>query len=79
MPHAALRELVDLAGLPQFDPDAVVISGSDPVFPTTSSRDCAPRSRLRHPGPVLRLAETLSRWARPPVPLDNDPPIWPAR
>jgi hypothetical protein len=28
---------------------------------------------------VVRLSETPSGWLRPPVPLDHDPPVWPAR
>ena len=38
-----------------------------------------PVGRLRHLGPVLRMAETAPRWARPSVPLGYNEPVWPTR
>jgi len=38
-----------------------------------------PVGRLRHLGPVLRMAETAPRWARPSVPLGYNEPVWPKR
>jgi hypothetical protein len=33
---------------------------------------------LRHLKPVLQMSDTPARWERPPVPLGNDPALWPA-
>jgi crotonobetainyl-CoA:carnitine CoA-transferase CaiB-like acyl-CoA transferase len=38
-----------------------------------------PAGRLHHLRPVVRLSETLPRWARPSVPLGYHQPVWPAR
>ena len=38
-----------------------------------------PAGRLHHLAPVVRLAETPARWARPSVPLGYHEPAWPAR
>ena len=38
-----------------------------------------PAGRLQHLGPVLRLSETPTRWARPTVPLGYHRPEWPPR
>jgi crotonobetainyl-CoA:carnitine CoA-transferase CaiB-like acyl-CoA transferase len=38
-----------------------------------------PAGRLRHLAPVIRLSETLPRWARPSVPLGYHPAAWPPR
>ncbi|MCG8587730.1 MAG: CoA transferase [Proteobacteria bacterium] len=38
-----------------------------------------PYGRLTHLGPVLRLSETPTRWARPSVPLGTHPAEWPPR
>ncbi len=34
---------------------------------------------IRHLAPVARMSETPPRWARPPVPLGHDAPVWPPR
>lgn len=55
---------------------------ADPVVPAPilarymEERDSA-FGRLHHLGPVLRYAETPSRWNRPPAPLGAHPPRWP--
>src|SRR3989442_4888414 len=43
-----------------------------------STTSDTPMGRLRHLGPVVRLAETAPRWARPSVPLVYNEPAWPA-
>jgi len=44
-----------------------------------SAEMAAPAGRIRHLAPVVGLPETPCHWARPPVPLDHDPPVWPPR
>ncbi len=39
----------------------------------------SPLGLIRHLAPVARMSETPSRWARPPVPLGHDAPVWPPR
>ena len=34
---------------------------------------------IRHLAPVAQMSETPARWARPPVPLGHDAPVWPPR
>lgn len=36
----------------------------------------SPLGRIRHLSPVAVLSETPARWARPPVPLGHDRPVW---
>jgi crotonobetainyl-CoA:carnitine CoA-transferase CaiB-like acyl-CoA transferase len=35
--------------------------------------------RIRHLTPVAHMAETPPRWARSPIPLGHDAPVWPPR
>jgi crotonobetainyl-CoA:carnitine CoA-transferase CaiB-like acyl-CoA transferase len=64
--------------------DSPVLAGVPPELPSDeiarlSAETAAPAGRIRHLKPVVSLSETPSGWPRPPVPLDHDPPAWPAR
>jgi crotonobetainyl-CoA:carnitine CoA-transferase CaiB-like acyl-CoA transferase len=37
----------------------------------------SPLGAIRHLAPVARMSATPPRWARPPVPLGHDAPVWP--
>jgi crotonobetainyl-CoA:carnitine CoA-transferase CaiB-like acyl-CoA transferase len=52
--------------------------GQDELAPLMQETD-APDGRIRHLGPVVRLAATPPRWTRPPVPLGVHPAAWPPR
>ena len=37
----------------------------------------SPAGRIRYLSPIVRLSETPTFWARPPVPLGHNPAAWP--
>lgn len=68
------RGLIDQAALA----DVPLELGADEIA-RLSAEIAAPAGRIRHLAPVVSLSETPCHWARPPVPLDHDPPVWPPR
>jgi len=64
--------------------DAAAAAGAPRELPaeeieriTQESR--SPLGAIRHLAPVARMSATMPYWARPPVPLGHDAPVWPLR
>ncbi len=66
-----LLEAADLANVPHDLPE-------DEIARITQI-SASPLGSIRHLAPVARMSESPPRWARPPVPLGHDAPIWPQK
>jgi crotonobetainyl-CoA:carnitine CoA-transferase CaiB-like acyl-CoA transferase len=60
-----------IAGAPKDLPDEEIAQ-----FTTEA---LSPLGRIRHLAPVARMSHTPPHWARPPMPLGHDAPMWPPR
>ena len=73
------RWLVDRGQVPEAELKDVPKEFASAELDRWSTTSETPGGRLHHLAPVLRLSETLPRWARPSVPLGYHEPVWPAR
>jgi crotonobetainyl-CoA:carnitine CoA-transferase CaiB-like acyl-CoA transferase len=66
-----LLEAADVAGVPRELPE-------DEIARITKV-SASPLGSIRHLAPAAHMSQTPPRWARPPVPLGHDAPVWPPR
>lgn len=64
--------------------DTVAVAGvppelSEDEIARITQVSASPLGSIRHLAPVARMSQTSPRWARPPVPLGHDAPMWPPR
>ena len=70
--------IVDRGVLPRFAYESAPADLPDDQIARLCTEVDMPLGRMRYLAPIVRMSETPTRWARPPVPLGHSPAAWPA-
>ena len=72
------RWIVDRGVLPRAAYESVPADLSDEVIARLCTTVDSPLGAIRYLAPIVKMSETPTFWARPPVPLGYHPAAWPA-